>query len=99
MFIFKGFSPDEIISFDESRFLIDAPGNYTYEVVGQRRVMATHTGHEKVSVCGLFAATASGKKLPAICLMKRNPSKPFRNLVIPDNIIEEYSAKGIIKFF
>ena len=61
--------------------------------------MARHTGHNKVSVCGLFAATASGKKLPAICLMKRSPSKPFPNLVVPENIIAEYSSKGILKLY
>ena len=59
--------------------------------------MACHTGHNKVSVCGLFAAAASGKKLPAICLIKRNPLKPFRSLVVPDNMIIEYSAKGHFK--
>ena len=73
---------------------MDAPGNYTYEIIGQRRVMARHTGHDKVSVCGLFAATASGKKLPAIVLIKRDPRKPFPGLVVPDNMIIDYSAKG-----
>jgi hypothetical protein len=56
--------------------------------------MATHTGHDKVAVCGLFAATASGKKLPGIGLIKRNPLKPFPGIVIPDNMLLEYSIKG-----
>ena len=56
--------------------------------------MATHTGHDKVAVCGLFAATASGKKLPGIGLIKRNPLKPFPGIVTPDNMLLEYSIKG-----
>jgi hypothetical protein len=63
-------------------------------MIGQRRVMAVTTGHEKVSVCGLFAATASGKKLPGIGLIKRNPLKPFPGIIAPDNILIEYSSKG-----
>ena len=58
-------------------------------MIGQRRVMAVTTGHEKVSVCGLFAATASGKKLPGIGLIKRNPLKPFPGIIAPDNILIE----------
>jgi hypothetical protein len=65
-------------------------------MIGQRRVMAVTTGHEKVSVCGLFAATASGKKLPGIGLIKRSPLKPFPGIVPPDNILIEYSVKGNI---
>ena len=44
--------------------------------------MATHTGHEKSAVCGLFAATASGKTLPGIGLIRRNHLKTFPGIVL-----------------
>lgn len=99
--IILGFSKDQIVGYDETRFIIEAPGNYTYEQIGQRRVLAVTQGHEKVSVCCLFAATASGKKLNWICLIDRDPSNPILGLVVPDGCIVAYSKKGniIIIFF
>jgi len=73
---------------------VDAPGNYTYDMIGTRRVQAYHTGHDKVSVCGLFASPANARRLTPIIMIKR--SKPFPNLVVPEDLIVEYSAKGII---
>ena len=61
MFITKGFSPEEIVLFDQSRFLINASGNYTYEAIGSRRVLARNAGNRKVSVCGLFSSTMAAK--------------------------------------
>ena len=86
---------DEIVSFDESRFLVDQPGNYSYDQVGSRRIIAHHTGHDKLSVCCLFAATASGIKLPFIGMVKRK--KPFPGLITPSNCILAYSKKGTFK--
>ena len=55
--------------------------------------MAHTTGHGKVSVCGLFAATASEHKFPVICLVKSK--NPIVGLRAPPNIILAYSPKGI----
>lgn len=61
-------------------------------MAGARRVQAFHTGHDKVSVCGLFAAVSNGRKLKPLIIIKR--SKPFPNLFMPEDIIVEYSPKG-----
>ena len=87
---FKGLSLNQIIGFDETRFICEAPGNYTYEQIGHRRTMAVTQGHEKISICGLFPATAGGIKLPWICLISRDPGNPIVGLKFPDGCIVSY---------
>ncbi len=67
------------------------PGNYSYETVGSTRVIATTTGHEKVRMSVLVTATASGAKLPLICLIKRKD--PIPGLKVPNNCIVVYCGK------
>ena len=59
--------------------------------------MAVTQGHEKISVCGLFVATASGRKLPWICLIDRDPSNPVVGLRAPEGCILAYCKKGKLK--
>jgi hypothetical protein len=55
--------------------------------------MAVTQGHEKISISSLFAATASGRKLPWICLIDRDPSKPIVGLRAPEGCIVSYCKK------
>ncbi len=64
------------------------PGNYSYETIGSTRVIASTTGHEKVRMSVLVTATASGLKLPLICLIKRKD--PIPGLKVPNNCIVVY---------
>ncbi len=68
--ILKGYELGQIIGFDETTFYLDMPGNYTYEQVGARRVLASTTGHEKVRVSTLVISSASGMALPMLCIIK-----------------------------
>ena len=93
-FWFTGFSLEEIIGFDESNFYIEDPGNYTYEQIGSKKITACTTGHEKVRVSCLFSASASGHKMPVICLIKRKT--PIIGLQVPNNVIIVYSTTGAL---
>jgi len=64
------------------------PGNYSYETIGSTRVIASTTSHEKVRMSVLVTATASGLKLPLICLIKRKD--PIPGLKVPNNCIVVY---------
>lgn len=95
--IVVGYQLNQIIGFDETTFYLDMPGNYTYEMVGAKRVLASTTGHEKVRVSVLVIASASGNHLPMICIIKRKT--PIPGLVIPHNCIVVYCSKGMFLNF
>ena len=86
--------PGQRVGGDETRFLIDDPGNYTYEQIGARRVQAVTTGHNKISVCCLMTAAGDGDKLDFICLIDREPTNPIIGLVVPPGCIVEYCKKA-----
>jgi hypothetical protein len=93
LYFLLGFTDDEIVNFDETCFYVDMPGNYTYDTVGSQRVIASTSGHDKVRMSCIFAATKSGRKLDIICLIARKTEIP--GLKVPPNVIVVYHPKGM----
>ena len=67
----KGYRLNEIFGFDESSFYMDAPGIFSIAKKGSKRVAAKTSGKEKTRLSCLMTATASGRKLPIVCIVPR----------------------------
>ena len=85
----KGYRLNEIFGFDESSFYMDAPGSFSIAKKGSKRVAAKTSGKEKTRLSCLMTATASGRKLPIVCIVPRKKkieglSLPETSLVIND---------------
>lgn len=89
----KKFTLNQIINFDETSFYMDMPGNYTLEMKGSRRARCKTTGKEKVRLSCIFSATASGIKLPILCVVPRKTELP--NVNFPENVIVLYAVDGL----
>jgi type II secretory pathway component PulK len=68
---------NQIIGFDETSFYMDAPGSYTIE---------------KTRLSCLMTATASGKKLPIVCVVPRK--KRINGIDLPENALVVYDTNG-----
>lgn len=53
-----------IVNMDETAIWADMPGGQTYNVAGERTVLARTTGHEKQRITITLGACADGSKLP-----------------------------------
>ena len=72
---------------------MDAPGSFTIEKKGKRRVSAKTTGKEKARLSCLMSATASGFKLPVLCVVPRK--KRIDGILLPEETVVIYETKGI----
>jgi hypothetical protein len=83
---------NQIIGFDETSFYMDAPGSYTIAKKGSKRTAAKTTGKEKTRLSCLMTATASGKKLPIVCVVPRK--KRINGIDLPENALVVYDTNG-----
>ena len=88
----KKFSQDQILNFDETSFYMDVPNNYSIKNKGSKKVHVETTGKEKVRLSCLMTATASGIKLPIVCVVPRK--KPIPNMPNPKNMFIIYGTGG-----
>jgi len=56
---------------DETAIYLDMPPNYTLEKKGVKEVHLKTTGCEKLRLTVMLAATADGRKLPPLIILKR----------------------------
>ena len=56
---------------DETAIYLDMPPKYTLEEKGVKEVLFKNTGCEKVRLTVMLAATADGRKLPPLIILKR----------------------------
>jgi len=56
---------------DETAIYLDMPPNYTLEKKGVKEVLLKTTGCEKLRLIVMLAATAGGRKLPPLLILKR----------------------------
>jgi len=56
---------------DETAIYLGMPPNYTFEKKGVKEVLSKTTGCEKLSPTIMLAATADGRKLSPLLILKR----------------------------
>ncbi len=76
---------------------MDAPGSFTIEKKGKKRVSAKTTGKEKTRLSCLMSATASGDKLPVLCVVPRK--KRLDGVLLPEDSLVIYETNGINSIF
>ena len=69
---------------------MDAPGSFTIEKKGKRRVSAKTTGNEKARLSCLMSA--SGFKLPVLFVVPRK--KTIDGILLPEETVVIYETKG-----
>ena len=57
---------------DERAIYLDMPPNYMLEKKGVKELLSKTTGCEKLRLTAMLAATADGRKLPPLLILKRN---------------------------
>jgi hypothetical protein len=72
---------------------MDAPGSFTIEKKGKKRVSAKTTGKDKARLSCLMSATASGVKLPVLCVVPRK--KRIDGILFPEETVVIYETNGI----
>ena len=65
----------EVANADETAIYLDMPPNYTLEKKGVKEVLLKTTGCEKLRLTVTLAATADGKKLPSLLILKRKTTQ------------------------
>ena len=61
----------QMTSADETAFYLDMPPNYTLEKKGVKEVLLKTTGCKKLRLIVMLAATADGRKLPPLLILKK----------------------------
>ena len=56
---------------DEMAIYLDTPPNYTSEKKGVKEALLKNTEYEKLCLTVMLAATADGRKLPPLLILKR----------------------------
>lgn len=90
--IVKDYEPKCVLGFDETSCYMGSFGNYSIEPKGQKRTFVQTSGKGKVRLSCLFTATASGDKLPILCVVPRK--KKIANLDLGDGIMHIYETNG-----
>ena len=70
---------------NETAIYLDIPPNYTLEKKGMKEVLLETTGCEKLRLIIMLAATADGRKLPPLLILKRKTLT--KSEVFPKDII------------
>ena len=77
---------------DETAIYLDMPPNYTLEKKGMKEVLLKTTGCEKLSLTVMLAATANGRKLPPLLILKRKTLP--KSETFPKDVIVRAQEKG-----
>jgi len=77
---------------DETAIYLDMPPNYTLEKKGVKGVLLKTTGCEKLPLTVMLAATADGRKLPPLLILKRKTLP--KSETFPKDVIFRAQEKG-----
>jgi len=77
---------------NETAIYLDMPPNYTMEKKGVKEVLLKTTGCEKLRLAVMLAATADGRKLPPLLILKRKTLP--KSEVFPKDVIVRAQEKG-----
>jgi len=80
---------------DETAIYLDMPPNYTLEKKGVKEVLLKTTGCEKLRLTETLAATADGRKLPPLLILKRKTLP--KSEAFPKDVIVRAQEKGWMK--
>jgi len=70
----------QMVNADEMAIYLDMPPNYTLEKKGVKEVLLKTTGCEKLRLTVMLAATADGRKLPPLLILKRKTLPKIRGV-------------------
>lgn len=87
-----GFDQDKIFNMDETPCFFDMAGDSTIHFKGEKNVDGVDTGHRKSRFTTVIAASASGRMLKALIILKGLKKTP--ELKLPKNIIVTVAPKG-----
>jgi len=79
---------------DETAIYLDMPPNYTLEKKGVKKVLLKTSGCKKLRLTVMLTATADGRKLPPLLILKRKTLP--KSEAFPKNIIVRAQEKGWI---
>jgi len=77
---------------DETAICLDMPPNYMLEKKGVKEVLLKTTGCEKLRLTVMLAATADGRKLPPLLILKRKTLP--KSEAFPKDVIVRAQEKG-----
>jgi len=77
---------------DETAIYLDMPPNYTLEKKGVKEVLLKTTGCEELRLTVMLAATADGRKLPPLLILKRKTLP--KSEAFPKDVIVRAQEKG-----
>jgi len=77
---------------DETAICLDMPPNYTLEKKGVKEVLLIIIGCENLRITIMLAATANGRKLPPLLILKRKTLP--KSEAFPKNVIVRAQEKG-----
>ena len=77
---------------DETAIYLDIPPNYTLEKNGVKEVLLKTTGCERFRLTVMLAATADGRKLPPLLILKRKTLP--KSEAFPKDVIVSAQEKG-----
>ena len=77
---------------DEMAIYLDMPPNYTLEKTGVKEVLLKTTGCEKLHLTVMLAATADGREVPPLLILKRKTLP--KSEAFPKDVIVRAQEKG-----
>jgi hypothetical protein len=86
---------------DEMAIYLNMPSNYMLEKIGVKEVLLKITGCEKLRLTVMLAATADGRKLPPLLILKRKTlakSEAFPKDIIVRAQENEWMTEELIFF-
>jgi hypothetical protein len=83
---------EQIADADETAIYLDMPPNYTLEKKGVKEILMKTTGCEKLRLTVMLAATAVGRKLPTLLILKRKTLP--KSEVFPKDVIVRAQEEG-----
>jgi hypothetical protein len=89
----------QMVNAHETAIYLDMPPNYTLEKKGVKEVLLKTTGCEKLRLTVMLSATADGRKLPSLLILKRKALpelEAFPKDVIVRTQEEEWMTKELM---
>jgi len=77
---------------DERAIYLDTPPNYTLEKKGAKNVLLNTTGCRRLHLTVMLAASADGRKLPPLLILKRKTS--LKSEAFPKDVIVRAQEEG-----